>query len=591
MDGGYQQPPPISIMSPPPSLSAPLDSNSKHLVAGQPQPSPASAMMSPLQNIMQAVKKEANALEAVKAKIREMDGMRERMNELKVRLQQSEEANLDLKRTLSISENLSLELRGDMQRLNDIYNSEHAQYIDLQQSHMRLDQEIKQVKHETQFFQKESQKIPELRKKNNNLMEQMSKAAAKFEDDKSSMLKASSSLEKQLEEALAARTEAASHTYYLTEEIKTLKRELESADSSKSALLSLHVGIKQQASNAQDRATMIAEDFSATQQRQRDFLQGKNAEVAALKTEADSLRAFLTSKDDAHIAISAKLKSIVDARQAEKLEVKTKIGNLTETISSLKAKNHELERECSEAHHRLGMMGGDVGRYTMELEHLQNEITREQASKLTLGTELKSMELAKNDALQKLQVATTQFEAMQNQSREAQSRYWEELQRVKEAEAQLTEEADLLSRELEEKTTRLITIETERAKMDEYMRGEVTGATQMTAALRSELERRLEELAATRKERDSLYEEKESLNTEVASLKSVMSRNEAQMKKTLDADRTKLQAEMKGKLQRLRQLEGDKAELLKETNELMHNIQETQKEAFSRKQELEQAQR
>ena len=110
-----------------------------------PQPSPASALMSPLQNIMQAVKKEASALEAVKAKIREMDGLRDRMNELKTRLQQSEEANLDLKRTLSISENLSLELRGDMQRLNDIYNSEHAQYIDMQQTNLRLDQELKQV--------------------------------------------------------------------------------------------------------------------------------------------------------------------------------------------------------------------------------------------------------------------------------------------------------------------------------------------------------------------------------------------------------------------------------------------------------------
>ncbi len=61
---------------------------------------------------------------------------------------------------------------------------------------------------------------------------------------------------------------------------------------------------------------------------------------------------------------------------------------------------------------------------------------------------------------------------------------------MKEAEAQLTEEADALASELEEKGAKLIAAEAERSKLEEYMRGEVSGAMTMTNALRTELERR-----------------------------------------------------------------------------------------------------
>ena len=552
---------------------------------------PSPAMMSPLQNIMQAVKKEANALEAVKAKIREMDGLKDRYNEVKLRLRATEDANVELKRSLTVSESLSAELRGDMQRLNDIYNTEHAQYLDMQQAALRADQELKQTKHEAAFFQKESQKIPEMRKKYSALMETMSKNQVKFDEERQAMQKAQQAVERQLEESSKARVEATSHNYFLTEEIASMKRELERSDEGKAGLQQAMAMSHAKAACANDRAAMIAEDLSGSAARQRAETQRAHAGMLALKAEADSLRQFLESKDNAHVAISAKLKSIVDARQAEKSEVKGKISALTESVAALKSKNHELERECSEAHHRLGMMGGDVGRYTMELEHLQGEVTRAEQVKLEMTRELRAMTQQRDESVQKMTTATQQFDAMQNQSREAQSRYWEELQRVKEAEAQLTEEADHLSRELEEKTSRLIAIEAERAKADEYMRGEVTGASQMTMALRGELERRLEELAATRKERDSLHEEKEALSASVGELKGIMGRNEAQFKKTLETDRAKIQSEIKGKLQRLRVVEGEKSELLKETTELMQAVSEAQREINKSRAELEEARR
>ena len=91
------------------------------------------------------------------------------------------------------------------------------------------------------------------------------------------------------------------------------------------------------------------------------------ADLKAAQAEADSVRALLESKSDHELVLNAKLRSIEDARALEKGEVKGRMASLTETVNALKTKNHELEREASEATHRVGLMGGDVSRYTMEV--------------------------------------------------------------------------------------------------------------------------------------------------------------------------------------------------------------------------------
>jgi len=77
-----------------------------------------------------------------------------------------------------------------------------------------------------------------------------------------------------------------------------------------------------------------------------------------------------------------KLKNLEDARINEKNEVKNKMNELKETISSLRSHNHELEKEAMEARHKLGLVGGDISRYTTELEHLQNELTKSETIRL-----------------------------------------------------------------------------------------------------------------------------------------------------------------------------------------------------------------
>ena len=101
---------------------------------------------------------------------------------------------------------------------------------------------------------------------------------------------------------------------------------------------------------------------------------------------------------------------------------------------------------------------------------------------------------------------------------------------VKEAESQLTDEADKLATELEEKSAKLVMVEAERTKLEEYMRGEVTGAMQMTSALRGELERRLDELTSARKEADESKSEMEANNAKMNEMKKIMERQESTFK-------------------------------------------------------------
>ena len=122
----------------------------------------------------------------------------------------------------------------------------------------------------------------------------------------------------------------------------------------------------------------------------------------------------------------------------EKGAIKGQMASLNETISVLKSQKHELERENSEAQHRLGLIGGDVSRYTMEVEHLQSELSKGEVKMKQKESEMQrkidEQVKQRDDAVEKLKKATTNFEAMQNQARESQARYWEELQRVKEQE-------------------------------------------------------------------------------------------------------------------------------------------------------------
>lgn len=111
----------------------------------------------------------------------------------------------------------------------------------------------------------------------------------------------------------------------------------------------------------------------------------------------------------------------------------------------------------------------------------------------------------------------------------------------------------------------------------------------MAVALRSELERRLEELSKARTERDAYLIEKEAYEKKFIDLETSTKRNEQAFKKALETDRSKIQQEVKSKVSRLKSLEGEKEELLKEMNELMNQSGENHREMVTLRNEAEES--
>ena len=132
------------------------------------------------------------------------------------------------------------------------------------------------------------------------------------------------------------------------------------------------------------------------------------------------------------------------------------MNELKESIAMLRNHNHELEKDAMEARHKLGLIGGDITRYTTELEHVQNELTKSETARMQKEAEYsKEIKAAqskeaqllqqRDEALHKLSTVTTQFDIVQHQLRDTQSKNWDELQRAKDIEAQMSEETELLT--------------------------------------------------------------------------------------------------------------------------------------------------
>ncbi len=152
------------------------------------------------------------------------------------------------------------------------------------------------------------------------------------------------------------------HFWNLTEENKKLQKSLAEMNSANADADQTFSKLKEAAQQANDQGQMLAEDQLSFLVKEQSEVHKIQAELKAAQAEADSVRALLESKNDQERVLSAKLRTIEEARVAEKGEVKGRMAALTETINALKSKNHELEREASEATHHMGLMGGDVSR-------------------------------------------------------------------------------------------------------------------------------------------------------------------------------------------------------------------------------------
>lgn len=543
--------------------------------------------------MMAAVRKEAMTLEVMKQKVKEMDELKTKVPELKERLATSEARSLEYQTALREAELLHNQMRSDMQKLNDLYTEERREHLEAKQISVNLEAEVARSRQEFSFFQREAQKesakVADARKKAIILTQQLSEAQAAIHEG----VQAKGLLEKKLEESENDRASSSSRFWMLSEEIGTLKKEAFKKNEEVLELNRLLHLAEHQALLEGERRAMMAEDmigrvFRDNGQDSSSAL--RKIEISALRTEIANMRGILLHKDEALKIVQANIEKMELGIATERIEFKAKLANELKRNADLISAGQKADRNVEDAQHRVNMLTGEIGHYKSELEKMQSDLASAEAVRIQRDAEfvreMKNLAAQKDGAHSKSMTMTNQVETLQIQIRELQNKHWAELQRAKEAESKFSDEVDLLQDELQEKNVKIATTEAEKQKMEDFMRAEMSAASQMTVALRGELEKRLDELTQTRRERDSLRDDKAGLVDKIAELETNFKKVEESFRAAMEADRAKLQQDVRSKLNRLKSLENEKQELLRETNELINQVTEGQRELTSARHEV-----
>jgi chromosome segregation ATPase len=548
-------------------------------------------MYSQLEAMMNAVKREAAGLEALKSKLKDMEDLKRRNGDLKDKLQASEIANSDLHLMLENGERNAQSQREDMQHLNDIYNEERERHVEVQQNFLTQEQELVHLKGEVAYAQREAAKVQELRKSNQTALGQLASAEKRLEDERLDWMRATKAFEEKITDSQRVKDEVSGHVWKLTDEVKNLRAQLERGGQTESSMHEVLAATRREVVQTNERALMGAEDRLALSIRARKSEQVISHSFRELQREVMRLQQELVTKEESIQISDGQVKSFEEARALEKTQVRAKMNDLLDALATARQANVSLEASAAEARR-----GGDQSH--KELADAENQIESLTQALATVNGELHSREedlkraIATTDEYRnKAQSSSNHFEAMQNQVRDGQAKYWGELQAMKEAEIGYVADIEALTVDLEEKRSATRILETEKSEMEQMIMHEQSLATEAQQALRTEVERQKGELHEARTERDDAKEKVHNLSQQLADVEKTIKKNEAMYQKALDNDRSKIQVEIRQKLGRMKNMEQEKQELLKEVEELMMQISENSKEISRLKVELEASKR
>lgn len=542
--------------------------------------------------MMNAVKKEAASLEKMKVKMKELDELKIKVPELKNKLLAADNEIMDLNRRIIESDTSCNQLRADMQHLNDMYSSERAENIRSQQINNNLQKELNQLRSDNNFLKKENEKIPELKKQNQSLMNQIGQLSSKLEESRLQSQSAVQALEKKLVDNEKNRGEASKHVWNLSEEVKSLKREIELQEEKFQEEEKLRVKKQAKIALLADRFGMSNEDHVRLLEKRHQIIRSLQTEQQNQIRELDALKHALSTKDEQFVALTSKLKSFEEARSVEKSDVKSKIVALNELIATLKAQNHDLDRELSESRHQYALLSGDIPRYTSEIDSLKLDIQRLEGLRTQRENEIlrdvKSFASQKEEYLRQIESLHQQVESVQLNTRNIQQRHWEELQRLQQESSQKQSEVDQIQQQVRQQILDIHKLEAEKISREEFWQHEISDISSNLSTLREELERRLLELNQVKSERDLAQEELKETKQKIDNLKDSLQKVDVESKKSLQEDRMKSQTEWKQFRNRIQVLEHEKEEFLQETHSLMQQVTDSQRDVQRMRKEVEQ---
>jgi hypothetical protein len=126
----------------------------------------------------------------------------------------------------------------------------------------------------------------------------------------------------------------------------------------------------------------------------------------------------------------------------------TQITTFTENVKELSEKNVELIKNYTNMKQLLSTKSHDYDKSMIELERLRKNYQELQQlsnqKDLETNQSMKALTLHNEEISYQYQNLTTQYEALQNQTKIDQKKHWDELKRIKDNESQLLEEAEVI---------------------------------------------------------------------------------------------------------------------------------------------------
>ena len=438
-----------------------------------------------------------------------------------------------------------------------------------------------------------SQKVQELR----GQLDAATQEGAKVAADKSALETDRAALTRRLEEAEEAskaylttvKTAFENERAKLEDEVKKRAQKAKALDAQRQELLkeSHELGIQLAAAQAEVTATRAELAAAAESARagavDADALRTTNAVLSdGLKQEgakrgaAEEAAAALRGQLDEVASRLQRVTADGAQWQEERAAAQLRIAELGEVNEVLKAQLRETEQDVTALRGAYDAAHSDLQLAAAERDQMAAALQRTEGDKAALegrlARDVASLEGQRDDLQARLQTAHSQCDTTLAQLREMQNRHWEELKALKDAEASLLSESDTLNQQLQETAAQLAGARAEKQQLEQASSDEIGRLSHMAALLTEELVKRLHELAQVSAERTVLAEAQAADRARVAELEASLQGVEGSLKGAMEAERTRLQEEVRKKAAKVKALEGEKQELLQETHELSSQL-------------------
>jgi chromosome segregation ATPase len=467
---------------------------------------------------------------------------------------------------------MNTRIRSDMQRINDLYNTERRDHLEAKQQIINLESEVDKFRLEFGSLQSDALQAAELKHQNQHLVAQLNHGDRQMMDVKSAV-EAMESRFKMKIEAQDEEFKRQNDQYLSTlQDRDNLRKEIE-----RESLKNRTLEEKLTSLNLEKtKLGSIVEELLAKESADMHSSQMVADSLDKAKMKISELGQALGEKERKIISMSRQATDVENDHEKEKLGFAAKIAELSALVTQLQHEKNLIEKESQVNESKVGSIQVEMSRLSNEVQmakdHSEAILKQKGEKELKLIEDRVGIAAQLDEVRALFMTAQSENEVLQGLLKDLKEKQYTEKQRQKELEALLVSETDALQHEIQDANESLRRVETEKAKLEEHIKGEAMSATKVSQTLRMELEKRVEELTTIRKERDLLQAERGKFLDEIAGLEARLQRDEATFKKTLENERNMTQGEVRTKINKLRSLEAEKADLLTELNSYMSQI-------------------